>query len=130
MSSTNKEIIEKVNAAFAEGNSEKFLSFCAENAEWQMVGDKTFKGKQAIREFMSLMEHSGMEPPKFTVDEMIADGDSVVAYGDMTMKDNSGETASYSYADFYRFRNGEIIRLQSFVVKHKTKGENTQKAAV
>lgn len=128
MSSKNKEIIEKVNASFAEGNIEGFLSFCAEDAEWQMVGDKAFKGKEAIREFMSSMEHTGMEPPKFTVDEVIAEGDSVVAYGDMTMEED-GETVPYSYADVYRFREDQIIRLQSFVVKHKTEG-NAQKAAV
>ena len=130
MSSKHKEIIEKVNAAFAEGNCEGFLSFCAEDAEWVMVGDKTFKGKQAIREFMSSMEHSGMEPPKFTVDETIGDGESVVAYGDFTMKDEKGVTVPYSYCDVYRFKNDEIIRLQSFVVKHKTEGENAQKATV
>lgn len=130
MSSKNKEIIEKVNEAFVEGNCEGFLSFCAEDAEWQIVGDKTLKGKGDIREFMSSMEHSGMEPPKFTVDAVIAEGVSVAAYGDMTMKDESGETASYSYCDVYQFRNDEIIRLQSFVVKHKTEGENAQKATV
>lgn len=128
MSSKNKEIIEKVNAAFAEGNIEGFLSFCAEDAEWQMVGDKAFKGKEAIREFMSSMEHTGMEPPKFTVDKVIAEGDSVVAYGGMTMEEN-GETVPYSYVDVYQFRDDEIIRLESFVVKHKME-DNAQKAAV
>jgi uncharacterized protein (TIGR02246 family) len=128
MSSKNKEIIEKVNAAFAEGNIEGFLSFCAEDAEWQMVGDKAFKGKEAIREFMSSMEHTGMEPPKFTVNEVIAEGDSVVAYGDMTMEED-GETVPYSYVDVYQFRDDKIIRLQSFIVKHKTE-DSAQKAAV
>jgi uncharacterized protein len=130
MSSKHKEIIEKVNAAFAEGNSEGFLSFCTEDAEWLIVGDRDLKGKGAIREFMSSMEHSGMELPEFTVEAVIAEGDTVAAYGDMTMKDESGETASYSYCDVYKFRNEEIIRLQSFVVKHKVEGENAQKAAV
>ncbi len=130
MSSKNKEIIEKVNAAFAEGNSEGFLSFCAEDAEWVMVGEKRLKGKGAVREFMSSMEHSEMEPPQFTVDAVIAEGDSVAAYGDMTMKDEGGETVPYSYCDVYRFQNDEIIQLQSFVVKHKTEGETAKKASV
>ena len=45
MSATNKEIVEKVNAAFAAGNTAGFLSFCAEDVAWTMVGDKTVKGK-------------------------------------------------------------------------------------
>ena len=127
MSEKNKEIIEKVNAAFTENNMEGFLSFCAEDVEWGMVGDKTFEGKQAIREFMS--SHSG-DAPEFTVDRMIAEGDTVVCYGEMTMKDKGGEALPYSYCDIYDFRNGEIARLQSFIVKHKTEGESKQTAAV
>ena len=124
MSEKNKEIIEKVNDAFAEGNTEGFLSFCAEDVEWGMVGEKTFKGKQAIREFMS--SHSG-DAPEFTVDQMIAESDTVICSGDMTMKEN-GEPVSYSYCDIYQLRNEKITRLQSFVVKHKTEGESEKTA--
>ncbi len=130
MSSKNKEVIEKVNAAFAEGNSEGFLSFCAEDVEWTMVGEKKLKGKEAIREFMLSIKHSEMQLPQFTVDAVIAEGDSVVAYGDMTMKDESGEVVPYSYCDIYLFKNDEITQLQSFVVKLKNRGESAQKAAV
>lgn len=125
MSEKNKEIIEKVNATFAEGNTEGFLSFCAEDVEWGMVGEKTFQGKQAIREFMSA--HSG-EAPEFTVDQIIAEGDTVVCSGDMTMKEN-GEPVSYTYCDIYELRNEAITRLQSFVVRHKTEGESGQNAS-
>jgi len=71
MSQKHKEIIEKVNAAFAKGSTEGFLSFCAEDVEWTMVGDKTVKGKDAIRQWMASM--GDMEPPKFTVDNVIAE---------------------------------------------------------
>lgn len=128
MSSKNKEIVEKVNAAFAKGKSEEFLNFCAEDAEWQMVGDKSFKGKQSVREFLSSMEATGMEAPKFTVDAMVAEDDTVVCYGDMMMNEENGENAPYSYCDIYQFKTGKIIKLQSFIVKHKTEG-GEQKAA-
>lgn len=127
MSNKNKEIVEKVNAAFAENKPEIFMSFCADDVEWTMIGDKSFKGKDSIREFMASVE--GMEPPKFTVDETIAEGDSVVCYGGMKMAGEDGKTADYSYCDVYRFKDGKIVRLQSFIVKHKTEGETEQKAA-
>jgi uncharacterized protein len=50
MSAKNKEIVEKVNAAFAEGRIEGFLSFYVDDVVWTMVGDKTVKGKDAIRQ--------------------------------------------------------------------------------
>jgi ketosteroid isomerase-like protein len=121
VSAKNKEIVEKVNAAFAEGGVEGFLSFCADDVEWTIVGDKTVKGKDAIRQWMASM--GGMEPPKFTVNNVIAEGDFVTASGDMTMKDKDGKVAPYAYCDIYRFRDGKIVELRSFVVKTEAKRE-------
>lgn len=120
MSEKNKEILEKVNASFAEGSTEGFLSFCADDVQWTMIGDKTVKGKEAIRQWMASMK---MEPPKFTVANVIAEGDFVAAHGDMTMTDKDGKTVPYSYCDIYRFRDGKIVELSSFIVKTEAKGE-------
>jgi ketosteroid isomerase-like protein len=85
-----------------------------------MAGEGTHTGKDSIRKFMSSME--GMEPPKFTVDGMIADGDHVACFGNMTMKDK-GEEGFYSYCDVYRFSGDKVAELRSYVVKKKTEGE-------
>jgi len=126
MPNTNTEIVKKVNAAFADNKPEVFLDVCADNANWQMVGEKSYKGKAAIQEFMNSMKE--MEPPKFTVDNTFGDGDFVTSYGDMTMKDKSGKATPYSFCDIYQFRDGKIIDLRSFVVKHKIEGEISGKA--
>jgi uncharacterized protein len=122
MSAKNKEIVEKVNASFAEGSVEGFLSFCADNVTWTMVGNKTVNGKNAIREWMASMD---IEPPQFTVTNIIGEGDFVTAYGDMTMKDKDGKTAPYAYCDIYRFSDGKIAELNSFVIKTEAKAEGT-----
>lgn len=114
MSEKNKEIIAKVNAAFAEGSTEGFLSFCADDVEWTMVGDKTVTGKEAIRKWMASMD---MEPPKITVDQVIAEGDFATAYGEVTMKEKDGKAVPYSYCDIYRFRGDKIVELTAFVIK-------------
>lgn len=121
MSTKNKEIVEKVNATFAEGGVEGFLSFCADDVAWTMVGNKTVKGKPAIREWMASMNME--EPPKFTVYKIIAEGDFATAYGDMTMKDKDGKWVPYAYCDIYRFRDGKIAELNSFVIKTEGKAE-------
>ena len=127
MSANNKEIVEKVNASFAEGGSggEGFLSFCADEVAWTMVGHKTVKGKTAIREWLAAMD---IEPPKFTVDNVIAEGDFATAYGDMTMKDKNGKWEPYAYCDIYRFRDGKIAELSSFVIKTAAKAETASGA--
>jgi len=125
MSAKNKEIVEKVNASFAEGGVEGFLSFCADDVTWTMIGNKTTKGKQAIREWMASMD---MEPPAFTVENVIAEGDFVTAYGDMTMKEKDGKIVPYSFCDIYRFRNGKIAEMNSFVIKTEAKAETASGA--
>lgn len=114
MSEKNKEIVKKVDASFSEGNVEGFLETCAEDIVWRIVGDRTTTGKEAIREWMSEME--GNEPPKINAKNHVAENDTVVAYGDMTMNEK-GETVAYDYCDTYRFENGKIIELTSYVIK-------------
>lgn len=114
MSANNKEIVARVNAAFAEGDVEGFLSACADDVQWTIVGEKIVNGKRAIREWLSSMD---VEPPKFTVEWIVAEGDFVTALGDMTMKEEDGKVAPYSFCDIYRFRGDKIAEMKSFVVK-------------
>jgi uncharacterized protein len=114
MSEKNKAILLEGNAAIAEGNNEGFLSFCADDTKWTFVGDKTLKGKEAVRQWMAT---TYVEPPKFRVANLIAEGDFVTALGDITMKDEDGKAAHYSYCDIWRFRCGEIVELRAFVIK-------------
>lgn len=116
MSEKYKEIVEKVDASFEEKRLEDFLSLCADDVEWKMVGDTTKKGKDSIREWMSSMGEA-MEPPKFSARNQVAEGETVAAYGEMTMKNEKGEKGNYEYCDIYRFENDKIIALTSFVIK-------------
>ena len=121
MSDKNKEIVEKINAAFTANNTEGFLEQCSDDVEWTMIGDQAVVGKDAIRTFMAQME--GHEPPVFTVDEMIASDDSVACYGGMKMKDADGKLGNWNYCDIYRIKDGKVTELRSFVIKQKDEGE-------
>lgn len=114
MSHQNKEIVEKMNKAAAEGDTDAFVSHCADDIKWTVFGEKTVQGKTAIKEWMDSMDCP--EPPQFTVDHLIAEGDVVIASGDMTMKDKDGKTLPYAYCDIYRFSRGKVAELRTFVV--------------
>jgi ketosteroid isomerase-like protein len=103
------------------------LAACADDVKWTMVGERSVDGKEALREWMKQME--GMDPPNFTVDHMIAEGDSVVCHGDMTMKDKDGKTGKYGFCDIYRLSEGKIVELNSFVVKTDNKDKNLEASA-
>ena len=127
MGADRKAIVERINAGFAENNLEKVLSFCTEDFVWTMVGDTTVRGKDAIREWMASMNP---EPPRFTIQRVVAEGDTVITQGDMVMTDGkNGKPHSYSFCDIYRFEGDRVAELTAFVVntdKVKARDETAQ----
>lgn len=116
MSEKNKATLQQGNAAITSGNNEDFLALCTEDTEWTFVGEQTLKGKEAVRQYMAT---AYIEPPKFTVTNVIAEGDFVTALGEITLKDRDGKETHHSYCDVWRFREGKIAELKAFVIKIK-----------
>jgi uncharacterized protein len=114
MMENNKAILGKANAAITDGDNEGFLSFCTEDTKWTFVGDRTLQGKEAVRKWMA---KTYAEPPKFMVENLIAEGDFVTALGKIKMKDEDGKMAEFSYCDVWRFREGKMVELNAFVIK-------------
>ena len=126
MSEENKRIVKEVNDAFARNDMEGFLKYCADDVVWHMAGDRTVSGRDNIREWMQQMEGHG--PPKFTVDEIIAEGDSAACRGEMTMAGPDGTENNYSYCDVYNFSGGKITKLSAYVVQEKGAAEDQKSA--
>jgi len=81
MSDTNTAILQAANAAVTAGDNETFLSHCAHDIVWSTVGGETLRGKDAVRQWMA---ETYTTPPAFNVRTLLADGDHVVALGDIT----------------------------------------------
>ena len=114
MSAKNKATVEDVNDAMRRNDVEGFLARCTEDFEWTMVGEPAIRGKQAVREFM---QQGPPEPPVFTVDTLVAEGDVVVATGEMTMQNEAGIDVGYAYCDVWRFRGEQLAALSAFVIR-------------
>ncbi|QJB39021.1 nuclear transport factor 2 family protein [Chitinophaga oryzae] len=114
MGLTNKAILEKANAAITNGDNEGFLAYCTDDTEWVFVGDRTLRGKEAVRQYMSEVY---VEPPVFHVDHLIAEGEFVTAVGNISFKADDGKTIHYAYCDVWRFRDGKMAELKAFVVE-------------
>lgn len=112
----NKAILTQANAAIVQGDNEGFLSHCTEDVEWIFVGEQTLKGKEAVRQYM---KETYLEPPKFDVAHLIAEGDFVTALGNITMKDENGKEVESAYCDVWRIRDGKLAELKAFVVELK-----------
>ncbi|HYD49074.1 MAG TPA: nuclear transport factor 2 family protein [Terriglobales bacterium] len=113
MAKTHKEILVEANAAIARGDFEGFLIHCTEDTVWNFLGDRTLRGKEAVRRWMA---ETYREPPKFKVHQLIAEGEFLAALGEITLKDESGQAAEFSYCDVWRFENGRLAELKAFVI--------------
>lgn len=114
MSEKNKSTLLKGNAAIVAGDHEGFLALCTEDTVWEFVGDRTLQGKAAVRDYMA---KTYIVPPRFTVQEMVADGDFVVAIGEISLQDEQEQWTTYSYCDVWRFEGGKMAGLRGFVIK-------------
>lgn len=114
VSETNKAILKQANSAIAAGDTEGFLVHCTEDTVWTFVGDRTLRGKAAVREYLAATYG---KPPKFDYSDLIAEGDFVTALGEITITGKDGKETSYWYCDVWSVRGGKLDQLRAFVVE-------------
>lgn len=107
----NEEIFIKANKALAEGNYEEFIEYCAEDIKWINVGGSIFNRKTAILTYIS----SSYDGITFTTEDHIAEKDIVIEFGQIVFENIDNEKES-SYCDIWKFKNGLIIQIKSFVI--------------
>lgn len=109
----NKHTLQKANEAVQNGDNDKFLDYCTDDIIWHFIGDRTIAGKEAVRRYMY---ETYKEPPRFDIEDLLADGDLVTAIGKISLADESGKAIDYSYCDVWRFRDGKMAELRAFVI--------------
>jgi ketosteroid isomerase-like protein len=115
MAANRKEIVQRINEAFTENHLEKVLSFCTDDFTWTMVGDTTVRGKDDIRKWMASMNP---EPPQFTIQQTVGEGDFVITRGDMVMREKkNAPPIPYTFCDIYRFEGDKVAELTAFVIR-------------
>lgn len=114
MSDLNKRALAAANAAITTGDIEGFLIHCTDDIVWTAVGEPPILGKEAVRRWM---QDAYREPPQFSVEHLIGDGDWVVALGTIEVKDAQGQVSTQAYSDAWRFRSGKMVELRAFVIK-------------
>lgn len=111
---TGNQVLEKANAAIIKGDYEGFLSYCTEDTEWNFIGEQVLSGKEAVRKYMAEVY---TEPPRFRVENLVAEGEFVIAVGKISLKNQAGDYVDYAYCDVWRLRDGKLHELKAFVVE-------------
>lgn len=116
MQLSNREVLEKANAAVAAGDYEAFIRYCTEDTEWEFTGEQILRGKEAVRQYMA---KSYIAPPKFRVAQFISEGNWLTAMGEISLLNDAGAWIDYAYCDVWQFREGKLAKLKAFVVEKK-----------
>lgn len=111
--SDNKTVLKTANEAISAGDVEGFLAFCDHDIHWEVMGGASIQGKEALRQWM-MSEY--VKPPRFSVADLVAEDDLVVAIGQIEGRDSDGNPTMSSYSDVWRFRDGKMVELRAFVV--------------
>ena len=113
MSESNKATLLRANAFVEKGDYESFLAHCTDDTEWTFLGDRTLRGKAAVRQYMNA---TYVRPPVFSVGRLIAEGDTVAATGEIAIEDAAGKVTRSAYCDVWQFRDGKLHTLTAYVV--------------
>lgn len=113
--------LHEANEFVKKGDYENFLTYCTETTEWVFIGDQVLSGKQAVREYMKEFYR---EPPVFTVDTTIEEGNFVTVTGEIRLKGKDGNYTYYDYCDVWRFENDKLAALKAYVIEKKA-GNNS-----
>lgn len=104
----NKEVIQRGYAAFASGDVETVMSLFDDDIEWVQPGASaisgTFHGKTEVMEHLGRLAEKDMT---VKLNQLIAEGDTVVAITEVTAGGETGEDA-----DVFTVRDGRTVSVR------------------
>jgi ketosteroid isomerase-like protein len=113
-----KEIVTAVIDAFDNNDVELILSYLTEDAEWHMVGDQTYAGKETIREFFTT--HPDMKMISSTRENIIVEGNTAAVNGEVQCEEeSSGAKHEMYYCDLYVLEGDLVKKMTSYVLPKK-----------
>lgn len=115
MSEKNKELIQKINEAFAKGDVDVFSEYLSDDTRWNIIGISTIIGKSRIMNAMEMKELESL--PVVTVKNVVAEGDSVVVESTGKATRKVGPPYNASYCDVYRLKDGKIEEFTTYVIE-------------
>ena len=123
MTHPHRALLEAANAEMAAGNPKGFIDHCAEDIRWEMVGDETIVGKDAVLAWAR--KTYAVAPPAFSTDHWIIEGDWLAVRGEITIQDAERGAVHSKYCDLWKIEGGKLAELRAFAIEDNTRHEET-----
>ena len=112
---SNLEIVQSGYNNFLQGNIQGIIDLLNDDITWELPSSAevpfsgVFSGKKGVLDFFQKIAASN-EFHEFNVTDFIADGDKVVALGNLKATSKmTGKTSSNKWAHFWQLKDGKII---------------------
>ena len=121
MSATeNKELLQRIFVALADGNSRPFVEAMADDFRWVIAGSscwsRTFEGKQVVMtELFSMLRATLADRVRTRASRFIAEGDQVVVEGRGNNTTRAGMPYRNSYCFIYTVRDGKLQEVVEYM---------------
>ncbi|MBL7843374.1 MAG: nuclear transport factor 2 family protein [Cyclobacteriaceae bacterium] len=111
----------EIAKAFSNGEFEKTYNFIAENSEWIVVEENTFKGKKAIIENCNQVgSYFKSVTTDFRTHNIIVDENKVVINGTAEFLRDNKRVSFVSACDVYEFNDdNQIQKITSYCIQSK-----------
>jgi ketosteroid isomerase-like protein len=114
MSGANKTIVQKLNSAFAAGDQNAILSCLTDDVVWHVPPYFTAVGKDGFKAQITSPDADG--PPVIDLRSLVAENNTVAVEGFVTNTFKGGGLFRGLFHNVYRFRDGKVCRMTSYVV--------------
>ncbi len=118
MNPTKKQIAE----AFSGGQFEFAYPYLADDIQWNIVGDKILKGKDAIIKFCDqTAKYFSEVTTKFTMSNLVVGDNCVAIDGTAEFINKENKSSKVFSCDVYCFENGKLKEVTSYCITTSNK---------
>ena len=116
--SDNTQVVQDAYGCFERGDIPSLLELLSDDVDWASpeilpVGGN-FHGRDGAGEFFTNVGDKWSEL-EVKADDMVADGDHVIALGHARGKLSSGDSAEYDFSHVFTVDDGKVTRFREYV---------------
>ena len=113
--------ISEIAVAFSNGKFNESYEYLNEDIIWEVIGEKTFKGKQAvIQNCQQTANYFSSVETVFTTEDVQVMGNKVMVRGTAQFKRDGKQVNFIKACDLYEFtENGKLIKIHSYCIPIK-----------
>ena len=117
---TNKQLVRTAFEALGSSDFRPLYDLMRDDFAWVIEGQSRFsrryEGKAEVkRDLLDVLLQAFATPYRFTIDEIIAEADTVVVRGRGEVKTKAGHDYNNSYCFVLRLENGQLVELREYL---------------